>query len=358
MDSYDEKLFEELRILRMRIARREGIPAYFVCGNKSLEELAIMKPCTLSEIIKVYGFGENRTGKYGKEFTETISNYLSRNTGKLIAKSAPVRLPEIETDKAVLNVSMPELGKAVLRNYPEIKAYLESVLESYRNVVYSEEGIKDAKYDKANLNKLKKAIEDKRKEIRRASLEPYKEIEPQFKELVRMINEPLEAIEHFVADMDAVRRDTKCAEIKDYYDSCAAKLGNISERIFVSPGFYNAKWENASVTAYQWQSAVRTRVKDIETDIAELRRMSGTYYSAAIEKYLERCSLDDAILYIEKLKTHEHANNAVNAIPTVAAQTNTNECERMTLKIKCNARQKASILEHLELLGVEFDVTE
>lgn len=356
MDSFDEKLFEELRILRMRIARREGIPAYVVCGNKSLEELAIMKPCKLSEIIKVYGFGDNRTRKYGKEFNETISSYLSRNAGKLVAKSAPVRMPEIETNKAVLNVAMPEIGRAVLKNYPEIKSYLESVLESYRNVVYSEEGIKDAKYDKANLNKLKKAIEDKRKEIRRASLEPYKEIEPQFKELVRMINEPLEAIEQFVADMDAVRRDTKCAEIKEYYDSCAIKLGNLSERIFVSPGFYNTKWENASVSAHQWQSDVKARVKNIETDVAELRRISGTYYSAAIEKYLERCSKDDAILYIEKLKSYERENNSIHAAPMTSASSNENRY--MTIKIRCNARQKASILEHLDLLGVEFAVTE
>ena len=51
-------------------------------------------------------------------------------------------------------------------NFEELKADLIPKLDYYKNLVVSEDGIKEAKADKANLNKLAKAIDDKRKEVR------------------------------------------------------------------------------------------------------------------------------------------------------------------------------------------------
>ena len=56
-------------------------------------------------------------------------------------------------------------------NFEEIKSELEEKLIKYKNLVVTEDGIKAAKADKAKLNKLAAAIEDKRKEsIRRSNL--------------------------------------------------------------------------------------------------------------------------------------------------------------------------------------------
>ena len=51
-------------------------------------------------------------------------------------------------------------------NFEEIKSELEEKLIKYKNLVVTEDGIKAAKADKAKLNKLAAAIEDKRKEIK------------------------------------------------------------------------------------------------------------------------------------------------------------------------------------------------
>ena len=69
-------LFEELRILRKRLADQQAIPAYIVLSDKTLHLLALQRPTTLEEFGMVSGIGEYKKERYGKEFVETIKNFL------------------------------------------------------------------------------------------------------------------------------------------------------------------------------------------------------------------------------------------------------------------------------------------
>ena len=69
-------LFEELRILRKRLADQQAIPAYIVLSDKTLHLLAAQRPTTLEEFGQVSGIGEYKKEKYGKEFVEVINKFL------------------------------------------------------------------------------------------------------------------------------------------------------------------------------------------------------------------------------------------------------------------------------------------
>ena len=73
-----QELFEELRILRKRLADQQAIPAYIVLSDKTLHLLAIQKPVTLEEFGMINGIGEYKKEKYGKDFIEVIK----QSTGK------------------------------------------------------------------------------------------------------------------------------------------------------------------------------------------------------------------------------------------------------------------------------------
>ena len=66
-------------------------------------------------------------------------------------------------------------------NFEEMKAELSDKLAAYNALVVTEDSIKSAKADKANLNKLRTAVEDKRKEIKKLCLAPYECFEKQCK---------------------------------------------------------------------------------------------------------------------------------------------------------------------------------
>lgn len=75
-EGMDKELFEELRTLRKRLADEQGIPPYIVLTDKTLHLITAQRPTTLEEFGKVSGIGEYKKEKYGKEFVETIRNFL------------------------------------------------------------------------------------------------------------------------------------------------------------------------------------------------------------------------------------------------------------------------------------------
>ena len=71
-------LFEELRMLRKRLADQQAIPAYIVLSDKTLHLLAIQCPTTLEEFGMVSGIGDYKKEKYGKDFVELIKQMVDK----------------------------------------------------------------------------------------------------------------------------------------------------------------------------------------------------------------------------------------------------------------------------------------
>ena len=135
-------------------------------------------------------------------------------------------------------------GIASFDNFEEIKAMLEKHLAAYQNLVYTEDNLNLAKADKATLNKLKKALDERRKEIKKVYMAPYVEIETQIKELIALIDAPLSEIDSFVKQVELDEKAKKRLTIRGYYDEIAADLGTFAEPLFNSPAFFDSKWEH------------------------------------------------------------------------------------------------------------------
>jgi len=71
-DNEDEYLFEELRVLRKKLADEQAIPAYIVLSDKVLHLLSSSRPTTIEAFGNISGIGEFKKEKYGKEFVELI----------------------------------------------------------------------------------------------------------------------------------------------------------------------------------------------------------------------------------------------------------------------------------------------
>jgi ATP-dependent DNA helicase RecQ len=65
-------LFEQLRALRLEIARSEGIAAYMVFADRSLIDMAQLRPRDESELRMVHGVGEAKAAKYGTRFLAAV----------------------------------------------------------------------------------------------------------------------------------------------------------------------------------------------------------------------------------------------------------------------------------------------
>ncbi len=75
----DDVLFGQLKELRKKVARKLGIPPYTVFMDPSLEDMTVQYPVTVDEVAKIYGVGEGKARKYGKEFAGFIQKYVEEN---------------------------------------------------------------------------------------------------------------------------------------------------------------------------------------------------------------------------------------------------------------------------------------
>lgn len=75
----DEVLFNQLKDLRKKVAKKQGIPPYTVFMDPSLEDMTVQYPISIEEIAKIYGVGDGKAKKFGKEFAEFIKQYVDEN---------------------------------------------------------------------------------------------------------------------------------------------------------------------------------------------------------------------------------------------------------------------------------------
>ncbi len=76
----DVALWEALRECRREMAEEQGVPPYVIFHDRTLQELCVSVPQTLSQFSEIGGVGERKLGKYGAIFLAVINEHLSPST--------------------------------------------------------------------------------------------------------------------------------------------------------------------------------------------------------------------------------------------------------------------------------------
>jgi ATP-dependent DNA helicase RecQ len=71
-EGVDEKLYEAVRQLRRQLAQERQVPAYVIFGERTLLDMARVRPSTLEGLRPLYGIGEAKLRDFGSQFLEVI----------------------------------------------------------------------------------------------------------------------------------------------------------------------------------------------------------------------------------------------------------------------------------------------
>lgn len=74
-DDDEESLFQKLRELRRTIAQEIGKPPYIVFSDKTLRDMARIKPVTNAQFLAVNGVGQHKLDLYGQRFMQAIASF-------------------------------------------------------------------------------------------------------------------------------------------------------------------------------------------------------------------------------------------------------------------------------------------
>ncbi|MDP4262430.1 MAG: DNA helicase RecQ [Bacteroidota bacterium] len=75
----DEKLFEMLKEIRQKEAKKKGLPPFVIFLESSLQDMATLYPTTLTDLEKCQGVSKGKALRYGKPFIDLIAKYVEEN---------------------------------------------------------------------------------------------------------------------------------------------------------------------------------------------------------------------------------------------------------------------------------------
>jgi ATP-dependent DNA helicase RecQ len=75
----DETLFEMLKDLRLKEAKKKGLPPFVIFLETSMQDMSTVYPTTLEELEKCQGVSKGKALKYGRPFVEMIAKYVADN---------------------------------------------------------------------------------------------------------------------------------------------------------------------------------------------------------------------------------------------------------------------------------------
>ena len=237
-------------------------------------------------------------------------------------------------------------------NYETLEAALREAVRRYDGVVYTDEA--SAKSDKAELNKIKKLLDTKRKEYKKICLAPYNDAEIKIKALTAIIDEKLAAIGQSVEDFEAGRKSERDAAVRSYYDKKSDVLGIYADKMFER--IKNPKWYNASAKDAVWQKDMIAAIETAADDIRQLRALSSPYLDTLIDEYINGSSLYDCIEENQKL-TNAVSRAGINVAEKTVSEEIPQQPDKdsFTLRLKCSPSQKKRLLDFIRMLGIKYE---
>ena len=249
-------------------------------------------------------------------------------------------------------ITHQEPGLVEFYNFEDLKTILKMELVPYQNVVYGDNNIKEAEADQKKLKQLKKAIDDKRKEIKKIYMQPYEIVETQTKELIAMIDEPLKDISAFLDQVKDAGTENRRQEIRNYYTKVAEPLGELADALFSSSSFWNPKWELKSTKTKVWQDEICEKIAQAAADLSCLQSSGGNHAAALVAKYLECQDMEQVLRFQTSINTAEN----VAFVETI--DDHDNVIGYRTMKISGTRRQMQMLQDQLKIMGMEFEILE
>ena len=184
--------------------------------------------------------------------------------------------------------------KEIQWNQEEVKAWVAARVQDYKNIAYIEDQVKDMKKDRADLNKLRTAFESERKRLKKVCMEPYNLFEQQVKEVVALVDEPIQLIDSQLYELEERRKQQKKKDIEALFDTIGFQTFVTLDNIF------DQKWLNASVSLGKIEEQMKSIMYKIGTDVATIGNLPEFSFEA-MEVYKKTLDLNKAILEGQRL---------------------------------------------------------
>lgn len=181
--------------------------------------------------------------------------------------------------------------KKIEWNNEELKEAISAKVQDYKGLQYTEETIKEAKKDKATLNKLREAIETERKRIKKQCMAPYELFEKQVKEVLAIIDEPIHLIDSQIREVEEQRRLEKKQKVLEIYEE---NIGNLKGILPFAKVFKN-EYLNVSKSLKSIAEEITVLISKVNQDMDVIEELDTKYELQVKDMYVKTLDLSMAL---------------------------------------------------------------
>lgn len=186
-----------------------------------------------------------------------------------------------------LIINNPENGnflKEISWNKEEFEALVDEVLKNYDGITYTDDQINDAKKDRAKLNNLKKALEERRKDIKKEIMRPYDQFESEYRPIVSKIDEAVGKIGSAVTAYEEGKKAEKREKLESFFNEIGQDLkehGQLSFEDVFNPQSLNATYSFAKAV-----DEIREKVDGCRRDLEAISGLDDSIRAVAQNTYM------------------------------------------------------------------------
>ncbi|MBP5346088.1 MAG: DNA helicase RecQ [Bacteroidales bacterium] len=132
----DETLYNMLKDLRKKVAKRLELPPYVIFQDPSLEAMATTYPITIEELQNIPGVGAGKAKRFGEEFCALIKRHVEENEierpedlrVRTIANKSKIKVSIIQAIDR--KIALDELAQSYNMDFSELLDELETIIAS------------------------------------------------------------------------------------------------------------------------------------------------------------------------------------------------------------------------------------
>lgn len=194
-------------------------------------------------------------------------------------------------------------------NFDELKQEVTKKANDYMNLVYSDDQVKEAKKDRADLRKFNTALNNKRKEVKGQIMAPYTAFESQIKELTGIVDQAIENIDTQIKGYEEAKRNEKLEKVKEVYKEAIGDL----DRTVPFEKIFQERWLNVSTTLKSIKEEISGIYQKVDADLKLINNGGSLFVFEMKEEYLKNFDLQAAMALKQRLEENEKKKAAFEA---------------------------------------------
>lgn len=181
-----------------------------------------------------------------------------------------------------LEIKVTQQQGVISTNFETVEAEIKTAMEDYKNYVVTEDSIKVAKKDLAELRKKKTEIDDARKQVKREWEKPLKEFEERCKKLTALVDEPINLINKQLNLFEEERKAEKKERCIEIFNE---SVGNFADYLKFEK-VYNDKWLNVSYSETDIRYDISEALTKIRSDLSVIEGLHSEIHDEIIKTYI------------------------------------------------------------------------